>query len=145
MFAHTVHTSHPSDSVASLMAWPVASVDVDSTLLATAEALAEDEVGALAVLDDRDGLVGVISERDVVRHVAAGADLRHTRAREVMSVEPVTVSSTETLRHAARLMCDAQVRHLPVLDGEELVGFLSLRDLLEAYVESAQHVEGQPL
>lgn len=137
MFAHTVHTARPSDAVAGLMAWPVATADVDSTLLELAQALAEDEIGALAVLD-RDGLVGVVSERDVVRHVAAGADLRHTRAREVMSLEPVTVESSETLGHAARLMCDAEVRHLPVLDGEELVGFLSLRDLLEAYIESAR-------
>ena len=115
-----------------LMEWPVATVDSDATLAAVAPALAEYEVGALAVMDD-DTLVGVISERDIVVHIAQGANLEHVTAAEVMATELVTVAPTATVVEAARLMIESGVRHLPVLaDDHDLVGFLSVRAVVEA-------------
>ena len=115
------------------MMWPVATVGSGASLRQIAEALTADELGALAVLEN-DTLVGVVSERDVVRHVAAGSDLDHTRARDVMSTDPVTVQPDDSLRHAAQLMRDAAVRHLPVLEDDLIAGFLSIRDLFGMYV-----------
>lgn len=114
-----------------LMEWPVATVDSDATLAAVAQALAEYEVGALAVMDD-DTLVGVISERDIVVHIAQGANLDHVTAAEVMATELVTVAPTATVVEAARLMIESGVRHLPVLADDDLVGFLSVRAVVEA-------------
>lgn len=114
-----------------LMEWPVATVDSDATLAAVAQALAEYEVGALAVMDD-DTLVGVISERDLVVHLAQGANLEHVTAAEVMATELVTVAPTATVVEAARLMIESGVRHLPVLADDDLVGFLSVRAVVEA-------------
>ena len=115
------------------MMWPVATVGSGASLRQIAEALTVDELGALAVLEN-DTLVGVVSERDVVRHVAAGSDLDHTRARDVMSTDPVTVQTDDSLGHAAQLMRDAAVRHLPVLEDDLIAGFLSIRDLFGMYV-----------
>lgn len=115
-------------TIKSLMRWPVATVDGATSLRAVAEALAADELGALAVVE-RDRLIGVIAERDVVQQVAAGTDPDQTRASDVMSTEPVTVSPSDSVDHASDVMREAGVRHLPVLDGDDLVGFVSIRDL----------------
>ena len=130
MFATTAPTPV---TVNRLMEWPVATVDSDATLAAVAQALAEYEVGALAVMDD-DTLVGVISERDIVVHIAQGANLDHVAAAEVMATELVTVEPTATVVEAARLMIESGVRHLPVLaeENDDLVGFLSVRAVVEA-------------
>ena len=130
MFATTAPTPV---TVNRLMEWPVATVDSDATLAAVAQALAEYEVGALAVMDD-DALVGVISERDIVVHIGQGANLDHVTAAEVMATELVTVDPTATVVEAARLMIESGVRHLPVLaeENDDLVGFLSVRAVVEA-------------
>ena len=130
MFATTAPTPV---TVNRLMEWPVATVDSDATLAAVAQALAEYEVGALAVMDD-DALVGVISERDIVVHIAQGANLDHVTAAEVMATELVTVEPTATVVEAARLMIESGVRHLPVLaeEDDDMVGFLSVRAVVEA-------------
>lgn len=116
-------------TVKSLMKWPVATVDGATSLRAVAEALAADELGALAVVE-RDRLIGVIAERDVVQQVAAGVDPGQTRASDVMSTDPVTVAPGDSLDQARASMREAAVRHLPVVDGDDLVGFVSIRDLL---------------
>ena len=122
----------PASSVKSLMRWPVAMVGGATSLRQVADALVTDELGALAVVEN-DCLIGVISERDVVRQVASGADADEVLAADVMSMETVTVAPSATVGEAASLMLEAAVRHLPVLQDEELVGFLSMRDVFEVY------------
>ena len=136
MYTHVARPARPSSPVRTLMMWPVAVVASGASLRQVADSLAADELGALAVLE-HDKLVGVVSERDVVRHVAAGADLDHTRAGDVMTTDLVTVQTSDTLAHAAQLMRQAAVRHLPVLEGDLIAGFLSIRDLFDVYVEFA--------
>jgi CBS domain-containing protein len=118
------------------MVWPVATVDGDATLSEVAEALAADEVGALCVTQDGH-LAGIVSERDVVVHLAAGADPAHLSAAEVMSSDLVIASSDETVLAAARRMEDAQVRHLPVIDDGRIAGIVSIRDLFTVLVDDA--------
>ena len=73
MYGRTTHRTWPSDPVRTVMMWPVATVEAGATLTQVAEALAADEIGALCVVE-HDALAGIVSERDVVAHVAAGAD-----------------------------------------------------------------------
>jgi CBS domain-containing protein len=120
--------------VRKIMMWPVAVVDGSATLEEVAEALAADEIGAVCVTED-GRLAGIVSERDVVVHVASGADLSHLTAAEVMSNDLVTVSPEDTVRVAARQMEEAQVRHLPVLDQGRIAGIVSIRDLLTVLVD----------
>jgi len=119
----------PDSPVSTTMSWPVATIDHEATLEEAAEGLAADNVGVLLVL--RDGaLAGIVSERDIVVHVAAGSDLSHVRVGEAMAGELVTSPPDATIAAAARAMVDADVRHLPVLDGNLIAGVVSMRDLV---------------
>jgi CBS domain-containing protein len=125
----------PYAQVRSVMSWPAAVVDHQASLQEAAEALAAEEVGLLLVLRDGE-LAGVVSERDVVAHVGAGSDLTHLTVGEVMAVDLVVTPPTATLLEAARTMADADVRHLPVMDGDLIAGVLSLRDVLGPLVDA---------
>ncbi|HET9842591.1 MAG TPA: CBS domain-containing protein [Nocardioides sp.] len=128
MYARTIPPVTPATVVRKVMVWPVATVDGDATLAEVAEALAADEVGALCVTED-GRLAGIISERDVVVHLAAGADPAHLTAAEAMSNDLVTASPDDSVLDAARRMEEAQVRHLPVIDNGRIAGIVSMRDL----------------
>jgi CBS domain-containing protein len=119
----------PDQPVARVMSWPVASIDHDATLVEAAEALAADSIGALLVLRD-SALVGIISERDLVAHVAAGTDLSHLLTGEAMAGDLVTVQTDATIVAAARAMVEADVRHLPVMEGNLIAGVVSVRDIV---------------
>jgi CBS domain-containing protein len=125
----------PYAEVRSVMSWPAAVVDHEASVQEAAEALAAEEVGVLLVLRDGE-LAGVVSERDVVAHVGAGSDLTHLTVGEVMAVDLVVTPPTATLLEAARTMADADVRHLPVMDGDLIAGVLSLRDVLGPLVDA---------
>ena len=135
MYARTKPPVTPATDIRRVMVWPVATVDSGASLAETAEALAADEVGALCVTED-GRLAGIVSERDVVVHIAAGADPAHLTAGEVMSNDLVTASPDDTVMEAARRMEDAQVRHLPVLDEGDMAGIVSMRDLFTALVDA---------
>jgi CBS domain-containing protein len=101
----------------------------DETLLGAAARLRRYEVSALPVYR-RHRLVGIVTERDVVTAIANGADPATTRVADYMTQHPVTVGPDEDVQVAARRMAELGVRHLPVVDRGQLVGVLSMRDLL---------------
>ena len=133
MYARTVRPVTPASQVRSVMVWPVTTVEGGATLTEVAEALAADEIGALCVTED-GRLAGIVSERDVVTHLAVGADPGHLSAADVMSNDLVTVAPDDLVLVDARRMVDAQVRHLPVLDDGLIAGIVSMRDLLTVLV-----------
>lgn len=136
MYGATTNRAHVTDPVAKVMSWPVAVVQDETTLPEVAEELAADEVGIVLVLSD-GRLAGIVSERDVVAHVAAGADLSHLKAGDVMVTDIVTVESAATIMEAAQALCEGQVRHLPVLEGTRIAGVVSMRDLFTVLVDDA--------
>lgn len=93
--------------------------------------LGEKQIGALPVL--RDTLViGIISERDIVRAVyRQGLAVLEKPVEEVMTRDVIVISAETTLEDCMQLMTDHHFRHLPVLDGDELVGIVSIRDLIK--------------
>ena len=123
-------TPRPDRPVATIMSWPVATIDHDASLEEAAEALAADNIGALLVTRD-GGMVGIVSERDVVTHLAAGTHLDRLCVGEAMAGDVVTVSPETTILAAARAMAEADVRHLPVVDGHLVAGLVSVRDLVD--------------
>ena len=104
--------------------------DVNQTVLEVARAMVERNIGAVPVL--RDGLlVGIFSERDLMKRVVVeGRDPRTCRVGEVMTEDPLTVSPDESLETCMVLMRRHGFRHLPVCQGRELRGIVSLRDIL---------------
>ena len=106
-------------------------VSVDLSVREVARYMTERRVGAVAVLEG-DRLAGIISERDIMgRVVAKTLDPDATRAGEVMTRDLVVASSRESHEDGLRKMKQAGCRHLPVVEGDRLVGMVSQRDLLQ--------------
>lgn len=96
----------------------------------------ERDHGSLAVVDGLD-LVGLVTERDLRRAIASGADLSTTLVREVMSVDPDTFDPDLDVWDAAAWIAESGYRHLPVMDDSgELLGVVSIRDLLRSLVDT---------
>jgi len=109
---------------------PLYSVDAGHTVLETVHFMVDHNIGAIAVLRDGE-LVGIFSERDLMRRVVAGArSPGSTRVAEVMTPNPRTVSPAESLENCLFLMREHGFRHLPICEGRQLKGFISLRDIL---------------
>lgn len=110
------------------------SVTPDATLRAAAGVMAEARVGALAVLEGA-ALVGILSERDIVfRGVAQGLHSDDTPVRAVMTTDPVTVGVDDAVSNALAARLGDAFRHLPVMEGDRVVGLLSYRDIPAEYV-----------
>lgn len=124
-------------SVRIYMADAVASIDPEATMQDVVDELEADEVGLLLV-GTADQVVGVVSERDVVRMLAARRDPALTKAIDVASTNPVWCETTATVHEVAELMMEQYVRHVLVGENGKLVGIVSARDLLGAYTASPE-------
>ncbi len=104
--------------------------DMGQTVLETVRAMVERNIGAVPVLHNGK-LVGIFSERDLMsRVVAEGYDPRSTCLAEVMTDDPLTIHTNEELENCMALMRRHNFRHLPVCHEGQLVGMISLRDIL---------------
>ena len=104
------------------------------------EMMADKEVCALVVTDG-DSLVGVFSERDYARKVALpGRSSRDTKIKEIMTTRVAYARPEQTVEECMALMTDKRIRHLPVMDGDKLLGVISIGDLVKAIIEEQQHV-----
>ena len=140
MYTSSRRSMHPTDVIARIMVWPVATVPGEASLLEVAESLAADGIGAIGVVE-HGHLVGVVSERDVVNHLAQGANPEHVTAAEVMTTDLVTAHQDDQILDAARRMLEAEIRHLPVVDEDKIAGFVSMRDIFEVLIDVASHEE----
>ena len=103
MFTSSKRSIHPSDAVARIMVWPVATVPGEATLLEVAESLAADGIGAICVVENGH-LAGVVSERDVVIHLAQGANPEHVTAADVMTTDLVTAHPNDQVLDPAPIL-----------------------------------------
>lgn len=109
-----------------------AAVDVSDRLGHAVEVMNERKIGALLVTEG-DRLVGIFSERDLIR-VSAESSVDHgIEMREVMTPEPITAQINDDYNVVYMLMKINNIRHIPILEGEELVGIVSIRDLTHFY------------
>jgi CBS domain-containing protein len=116
-------------AVKDLMTSDPTTVAPETSVFEAAERMAREDVGPLPVVDN-DGLVGIVTDRDlVVRVLAQGRDPKSTTVREVASQEPVTVSADDDLVTTLELLAKHQVRRVPVVDGNRLVGIVAQADV----------------
>jgi len=129
-----------ASSVGSILAHKgsaVWSIAPNSMVFDAIQLMADKNIGALPVVDNGQ-LVGMISERDYTRKVSLkGKSSKQTPVREIMTDDVITVNVTDTVSECMRLMTDSRIRHLPVVEGEKMIGLVSLGDLVK-WVISAQ-------
>ena len=123
----------------------VFSISPDSTVFEAIEIMESRNVGALLVMEG-EHLVGMISERDYTRKVVLrGKRSRETKVAEIMSTNVFTTHPSEGVDICLRLMTDKHIRHLPVLDGNNVVGVISIGDLVKHVIScqsaAIQHLE----
>lgn len=110
------------------------------TVLEGLRIMAKHNIGSVLVLDDDDRLAGIFTERDYARKgILKGMKAKSTEVSEVMTAKLVTVGLDESIRECLQKMSAGKFRHLPVLDGGELRGLLSVSDLVKARIEEQRN------
>jgi len=112
----------------------------DDTLAGVAKLLYAHGIGAMPVCETGGHMAGIISERDLVRVFARTdwGELQYMRARDVMTTRVITCGPDDTMRTAQDLMRVNHFRHLPVVEGEHVLGMLSLRDTLVLRLQESE-------
>ncbi|TCM18555.1 CBS domain protein [Novosphingobium sp. PhB165] len=117
---------------------PVQTCQVGTTVGEAAKLLAERRIGALPILDG-ETLVGIFSERDVIYRLHEfGPDMLHKPVNDVMTSPAVTVEPSTPVLSALALMTRRRIRHLPVIDGGRMVGFVSIGDLVKYRIDKVE-------
>jgi len=110
------------------------SIDASASLTDALRLLAKKDVGALPVLKDGK-LVGIFSERDFVRAVSNNPSLPlETPVSELMTKDVLTVSPSDSVERCMKLMTKQHIRHLPVVEGDKMVGIVSIGDAVKLFV-----------
>lgn len=122
------------------------SIAPERTVFEAIQLMAEKNVGALPVMEG-NRLVGIFSERDYTRKVILhGKSSRKTLVNEILSPKVITVSPEETIDEAMRKMTQFRIRHLPVVEGSNVVGIVSIGDLVKSIISAQNatidHLEG---
>jgi CBS domain-containing protein len=118
----------------------IVSVPPNAKVIDALRVMAERGIGAVLVVDN-DRLVGIMSERDYARKVILkGKSSQETHVREIMTDRVIYVRPQQTVPECMALMTNKRVRHLPVLDGDRLVGVLSLGDLVKETISEQEFI-----
>lgn len=121
----------------------VRAVSPFDTVLHALEVMAEHEIGAVLVMDV-DRLVGILSERDYARRVVLmGRASRDSAVREIMTPSVVCVPPTRTVEECMALMTEKRVRHLPVVEHKNLIGLVSIGDVVKAMLAEQEFTINQ--
>lgn len=115
----------------------------DQTVFSALEIMAEKDIGALMVVENAQ-VVGIISERDYARKVVLkGVSSRDTKVAEIMSHKVVFVRPEMTVEECLALMTQKRCRHLPVMNGKDLDGLISIGDAVKAIIAEKEFIIGQ--
>lgn len=116
----------------------VVCLPANASVLDAIRMMAEQRIGSVLIIEDGQ-LQGIVTERDYARKVILlGRSSGDTAIAEIMSSPVLTVKPTDTVTHCMTLMTEHKIRHLPVLEGEQVVGLISIGDLVKAVIEQQQ-------
>jgi CBS domain-containing protein len=118
----------------------ILSISPDATVYDALKLMAEKEVGALLVME-ADKVVGIISERDYARKVILhGKSSKEIHVSDIMTSNIVYVNTAQTVDECMALMTDKRVRHLPVYEGDRLIGVVSIGDLVKEAISEREYI-----
>jgi CBS domain-containing protein len=121
----------------------VATIAPDTSVMELLAGLAEHNIGAMVVVGP-DGLVGIVSERDVVRKLhEQGADLLEQPVSEIMTTLVATCAPSDSINSLSALMTTNRVRHIPVIDNGRLAGIVSIGDVVKTRMEELEAEQQQ--
>jgi CBS domain-containing protein len=116
-------------SIKEVMTRDVRACEPNATVAGAAKVMAQEDVGPVPIVED-GRLIGIVTDRDiVVRVVAEGRDPNATTVSEIASTKLVTVSPDDDLDEALKLLAERQIRRLPVVEGDRLVGIVAQADI----------------
>ena len=119
------------------------SISPEATVFEAIQMMADKNIGALLVTENNK-LVGIISERDYTRKVMLkGKASKTTAVKEILSSHVINVTPSHTVQDCLRLMTDHHFRHLPVLDGDQIAGIVSIGDLVNWIISAQQSAISQ--
>ncbi len=121
----------------------VSTVEADATVLSALEKMAEENIGALLVME-KGALVGILSERDYARKVILqGLSSPMTKVRAIMTQNVCYARPEQTVEECMAVITEKRCRHLPVFEGDSLVGLVSIGDLVKASIAEKEFIIGQ--
>ncbi len=113
-------------------------IDADASVLDALKLMADKEIGALMVMEGGQ-IAGVMSERDYARKVVLhGRSSKDTPVREIMTRKVLYVRPEQTVEESMALMTEKHVRHMPVLDGDQMIGVVSIGDIVKSVISEQQ-------
>ena len=119
------------------------SIQPDTSVFEALKVMADKNTGALLVLAGNH-VEGILSERDCVRRVELhGRTVRETKVKDIMTSKVLYAQASQTLEECVAIMIDKNIRHLPVFEGDELIGLISARDALKEMVDQQKFVISQ--
>jgi signal-transduction protein with cAMP-binding, CBS, and nucleotidyltransferase domain len=113
-------------------------LEPEGSIRLAAKVMKSRDVGSAVVIDSQGDVAGIVTERDVLHAVADGLDLEKTQVAEIMTPDVVSGQLGWDLMRAVRTMIDGGFRHLLVMEGNDPVGIVSLRDLMDSMAELIQ-------
>ena len=116
----------------------VFAIGPDAPVIDAIRLMAEKRIGAVVVMQG-GRLVGILSERDYARKIVLqGRSSKDTPVRDIMTCDVISVGLNDTADHCMQMVTDKRIRHLPVLDGDHVLGVVSIGDLVKAVIEDQQ-------
>jgi len=117
----------------------VHTIDPQRTILDAVQQLVAERIGCLVVTTPTDGVVGIITERDILEFNATRHDaIATTRVVDEMACDVIVGKATDHIHDVMRLMTERRIRHLPILNDDALVGLISIGDLVKRKLEQAE-------
>ena len=135
-------TNYPISSVLVHKSSAVWTIAPEATVFEAIKLMADKNIGSVLVMSGNQ-LVGVFTERDYTRKIALqGKSSKETRVREILRPDVITISPDDSVEECMRLMTDNRVRHLPVVEGANVVGVISIGDLVNWIISTQNaHIE----
>jgi CBS domain-containing protein len=118
-------------------------IEPTATVFDAVKLMAQKDIGAVLVME-KGRIVGIFSERDYARKLALAArSSKETQLREVMTTSVIYVRPTQTSEDCMALMTQNRLRHLPVMDGDQVIGLISIGDLVKNIISEQQFIIAQ--